>query len=72
MNYTEQSQEYRLNLMLRRRGDAALDQNHAEFRSEDYDNDEEFWLAVASHGLELMKEDREFLLDQGGDDDNNS
>lgn len=55
------NQLYRCNFRLRRRGQAALDSNRVELKSEDYDSDEEFCLAVASELLELLQTDREYL-----------
>lgn len=60
---------YRINFKLRRRGQAALDQNRAELKSEDYDNDEEFSLAVASELLEILRADREYLENMEGENE---
>ena len=60
-------QQYRCNFKLRRRGQAALDQNRSELKSEDYDDDEEFCRAVAQELYEILKADREFLDQQEGD-----
>lgn len=54
-------QLYRLNLKLRRRGDAALENHHAEFKSEDYDDDESLCVAIASEVMEMITADREYL-----------
>lgn len=53
--------EYRVNAKLRRRGQAALDTNRVEFKSEDYDSDEEFCLAIASELMEMLRADKEYL-----------
>jgi len=63
------SQQYRVNFKLRRRGQAALDQNRAELKSEDYDDDEEFSLAVAAELLEMLRADREYLENMEGEND---
>lgn len=60
-------QKYRCNFKLRRKGQAALDQHHCELKSEDFDSDEEFCLAVASELLETLKEDRDYLAEQEGE-----
>lgn len=57
-------QLYRVNVKLRRRGDAALESNRVEFSSEQYDDDEQLCQAVASELLEIIKSDREYLNDQ--------
>lgn len=62
-------QTYRFNFQLRRKGQATLDQNHLELKSEDYDSIEEFCQALASEALEMLKEDIEYL--EGVEDDNN-
>lgn len=54
-------QEYRFNFKLRRRGQAALDHNHCELNSEDYDSDEDYCMALASEALEMLRADREYL-----------
>lgn len=54
-------QEYRINAKLRRRGQTALDHNRTEFKSEDFEDDEEYCLAIASELLEMIREDREYL-----------
>lgn len=59
-------QQYRVNMKLRRRGDAALDSHRVEFKSEDYDSDEDFCMAVASELLEMITEDRDFLSESEG------
>jgi hypothetical protein len=56
-------QEYRFNIKLRRRGQPALDSHRVEFKSEDYDSDEDYCLAIASELLEMLTEDREYLGD---------
>lgn len=61
-------QTYRINAKLRRRGQAALDHNRAEFTSEEYDDDEQLCQAVASELLEMIKADREYLNDLEGDE----
>lgn len=61
-------QQYRINVKLRRRGEAALDQNRTELKSENYDSDEEFCLALASDMLEIIKADREYLESRGDDE----
>jgi hypothetical protein len=53
--------DYRINAKLRRRGQAALETNRIEIKSEDYDTDEEYCLALASELLELITADREYL-----------
>lgn len=53
--------EYRVNAKLRRRGQAALDTNRVEFKSEDYDSEEEFCLAIASELMEMLRADKEYL-----------
>lgn len=60
-----EAQQYRINFKLRRRGQAALDQNRSELKSEDFDSDEELCLAVASELMEIIKADREYL--EGGE-----
>jgi len=62
------SQQYRVNVKVRRRGEAALDHNRIEFKSEDYDDDEELCQAIASELLEMIKEDREYLEDLEGEE----
>lgn len=62
-------QLYRVNFKLRRKSEAALDHNRSELKSEDYDSDEEYCLAVASELLEMIKADREYIAERGGDDD---
>ena len=62
--------EYRFNFKLRRRGQAALDQNRIELKSEDYDDDEEFCQALASEAYQMIKADREYL-EEVEDDSNN-
>jgi hypothetical protein len=54
-------QTYRVNVKVRRRGEAALDDNRIEFKSEDFTDDEDLCWAVASELLELLKQDREYL-----------
>jgi hypothetical protein len=61
-------QQYRVNLKLRRRSQAALDQNRAEFKSEDFDDDEAYCKAVGSELLEMLTADREYLELQEGED----
>ena len=55
------NQEYRVNLKLRRRGQAALETHHVEFQSEEYDDDEQMSQAIASEVLEMIKADRDYL-----------
>ena len=55
------SQNYRVNFKLRRQGQAALDHNRSELKSEDFDDDEQWCQAVASELLEMTKADREYL-----------
>ena len=61
--------EYRINAKLRRRGQAALDRNRAELKSEDYDDDLEFCAAVAADLYEMIKADRDYLEEQEGDNE---
>jgi len=65
-------QQYRINAKLRRRGQAALDTNRIELKSEDYEDDEEFCQALASEMLENLIADREYLETQEGDEDEGS
>lgn len=58
-------QEYRVNFKLRRRGQTALEGHVSELKSEDFDDDEEFCMAVATELLEMLKADREYL-EEGG------
>lgn len=62
-------QLYRFNFKLRRRGKPALDHNRCELKSEDYDSEEEFALALASEAMEMLKADREFLEESEGNDE---
>jgi hypothetical protein len=62
------TQKYRVNFKLRRRTQAALDHNHAELKSEDYDDDEQFCQAVASELLDMLTADREYLAEQEGEE----
>lgn len=57
----ENTQQYRVNFKLRRQGQPALDFNKAELKSEAFDSDEDFCLAIASELLELLQTDREYL-----------
>ena len=59
-------QQYRINVKLRRRGDAALDNNRAELKSESYDSDEDFCKALYDEVLEMLKADRDFLNESEG------
>lgn len=61
-------QQYRFNLKLRRRGQPALDSNRVEFKSEDYDDDMQFCMAIASEAYEILQDDRDYLANQEGDD----
>lgn len=63
------TQQYRINAKIRRRGEAALNSNRVEFKSEDYDDDEEFCLAIAAELLEMLRADREYLSSLEGDED---
>lgn len=65
-----EEQEYRVNLKLRRRSQAALDQNRIEIKSENYDSDEDYCLAVASELMEMLTADREYLnsLEEGSNE----
>jgi hypothetical protein len=63
--------EYRFNFKLRRRGQPALDQNRIELKSENYDSDEEYCLALAAEALELIQQDREYLEESEGNDESN-
>jgi hypothetical protein len=56
-------------MKLRRRGHAALDSAHVEFKSEDYDDDQELCMAVANELLEMLEMDREYLSQMEGEDD---
>lgn len=58
--------DYRFNFKLRRRGQAALDQNRAELASENYDSDEDFCQALYDEALGMLKADREFLNESEG------
>lgn len=62
-------QVYRVNFKLRRQTQAALDQHIAELKSEDFDNDEEYCMAVASELLSMIRDDRDFLFEQDSDED---
>jgi hypothetical protein len=62
------NQTYRINAKLRRRGEAALDQNRTELKSEDFDNDHEFCQAVASDLYEILQADRDYLNSLEGDE----
>ena len=62
-------QEYRINAKIRRRGETALNSNRVEFKSEDYDDDEEFCLAIATELLEMLRADREYLSSLEGNED---
>jgi hypothetical protein len=64
-----EKQLYRLNMKLRRRGSAAMDQNRYELKSEDYDSDEEFCFAVASELMGLITSDRDAIDEQDADDE---
>lgn len=64
--------EYRINFKLRRRGNPAIDHHRSEIKSEDYDDDAEFCLAVASELLEMLKEDRDYLETQEEGNSNES
>lgn len=63
------NQNYRVNAKLRRRGEAALESNRAEFKSEDYDSDEDFCLAVASELMNMVIADRDYLNSLEGKED---
>ena len=63
------TQTYRCNFKLRRRGQAALDQNHCELKTEDFDSDADFCMAVASELMELLTADRDYLESLEGSDD---
>lgn len=65
----KEDQLYRCNFKLRRKGQAALDQNRCELKTEDYDDDEQFCQAVASELLEIIKADREYLEGTDYDED---
>jgi len=54
-------QEYRVNFKLRRKGQAALDAHRCELKSEDFDSDEEYCMAIASELLEMLQADRDYL-----------
>lgn len=60
---------YRINVKLRRQGQAAFPNNYAEMKSEDYDDDEDFCMAVASEMLEQLKADREYLIEKHSGDE---
>jgi hypothetical protein len=63
-------QQYRFNFKLRRRAQPALDQNKIELKSEDFDSDEEFCLALASEAMEMITADRDYLEGlEGGQDE---
>ena len=53
--------DYRINAKLRRKGQAALETNRIEIKSEDYDSDEDFIFALASELKELIASDRDYL-----------
>lgn len=61
--------EYRINAKVRRRGEAALEGNRTELKSEDFDDDEELCMAVASELLEIIKSDREYQEQNGEQDE---
>lgn len=63
------SQKYRVNVKVRRRGEAALDHNRIEFKSEDYDDDEELCQAIAAELIEMIREDREYLENSEDEED---
>ena len=62
------NQEYRINFKLRRRGQPAFDANKCELKSEDFDNDEDYCLAVATVLKEMLSEDREYLESLEGEE----
>jgi len=53
------NQEYRIHVRVRRRAEAPFES--IELQSEDYDNDEDYCLAIASKVMDALREDREFL-----------
>ena len=57
-------QEYRINVSLRRRGQAALDSHFVEFKSEDFDDDESYCAAIASEVMDMLSADRWYLEGQ--------
>lgn len=57
----DKNQQYRFNFKLRRRGQAALDHNRCELRSEDYDDDRAYCKALADEAYEMLQADREYL-----------
>lgn len=60
---------YRANVKLRRRGQAALDNHVIEFKTEEFKDDEEFCMAIASELMNMLQDDREYLEDQEGNTD---
>jgi hypothetical protein len=63
-------QTYRVNVKLRRHHQTALDNHRAEFKTEEFDDDESLCMAIASELLEMLRDDRDYLNDQEGDEDN--
>lgn len=61
-----ENQNYRIHAKIRRQGEDVLMDGRLEFRSEDYESDEEFCLAVATELLETLQLDRDYLIDFGG------
>ncbi len=62
-------QQYRINAKLRRRGEAALEDNRIEFKSEEFNDDEEYCAAIANELYELIKADREYLDSMEGENE---
>jgi len=63
------AQIYRINFKLRRMGQAALDHNRSELKSEDYDDDEEYCKALMDEAYEMLQADREYLREKEGEED---
>jgi hypothetical protein len=61
-----ETQNYRVHAKIRRQGEAPLDDLKIEIKSERYETDEEFCLAVAEELLELISADRDYLSLQEG------
>lgn len=60
---------YRVNIQIRRMGQAPLDQDKTEYRSEEFFSDEELSETIAADVLRALGDDREYLDSVEGTED---
>lgn len=60
---------YRINIQIRRIGEAPLAQDKTEYKSEEFDSDEELCSAISTEVLQQLEQDRDYLDSVEGTDE---